>query len=118
MNDSTLWVLTWGAESGSFDSSPGFDYSTINAAVSLEIYFNSDGSQMYTTTSNPGKMHFFDLSEDRTQATLTKTLDTTGGAHHIAFTQDGQYAFVQYSLINLPGMNDGLVSIEDMQNAK
>ena len=115
MYDSTLWVLAWNAKSGSFDASPGFDYATIDAAVALEIYFNSNGSQMYTTTSNPGKMHFFDLNKDRTKATLTKTLDTAGGAHHIAFTKDGQYAFVQNSFINLPGMNDGSVSIVDMQ---
>jgi hypothetical protein len=59
-------------------------------------------------------MHFFDLSEDKRSATLTKTLDTAGGAHHVAFTIDGRYAFVQNSFINLPGMNDGSISVVDM----
>jgi len=114
MNDGTLWTLTWNADSGSFDAAPGFDFATVEAAVPLEIYFNEDGSEMYVSTSNPGKMHFFELDKNRNGATLTKTLDTAGGAHHIGFTKDGRYAFVQNSFINLPGMSDGSVSVVDM----
>ena len=61
-------------------------------------------------------MHFFDLGDAGNTATLTKTLDTAGGAHHVAFTTDGRYAYVQNSFINLPGMNDGSISLIDMSS--
>lgn len=116
MFGATLWSMTWNPESGEFDVAKAFDFEPIGAGVSLELYFNADGSKMYTTTSNPGKMHFFDLNESRNGATLTNTLDTAGGAHHVAFTKDGRYAYVQNSFINLPGMSDGSVSVVDMRS--
>jgi hypothetical protein len=116
MNDASLWVVSWNPETGGFDSQAGYDFSNVGAAVPLEIYFTPDGSEMHVTTSNPGKMHFFDLSEDRKSATLTTTLDTAGGAHHVAYTADGRYAFVQNSFINLPGMNDGSISVVDLNS--
>jgi hypothetical protein len=116
MNDATLWTVTWNPESGTFDSAPGYDFAQVQAAVPLEIYFNSDGSEMHVTTSNPGKMHFFDLSADGRKATHVKTIDTAGGAHHVAYTKDGKYAFVQNSFLNLPGMRDGSISVVDLDS--
>jgi DNA-binding beta-propeller fold protein YncE len=116
MNDASLWVVSWNPKTGTFDSQAGYDFSQVGAAVPLEIYFSEDGSEMHTTTSNPGKMHFFDLSADRKSATLVKTLDTAGGAHHVAYTSDGRYAYVQNSFINLPGMNDGSISVVDLES--
>lgn len=116
MNDATLWSVGWNPETGEFDAASGYDFSKDDAAVPLELYFSADGSEMYVTTANPGKLHFFDLSEDRRKATLTKTLDTANGAHHVGFTKDGRYAFVQNSFINLPGMSDGSVTVVDMRS--
>lgn len=116
MNEGTLWTVAWNPETGNFDSAPGFDFGPERAAVPLEIYFSDDGSEMYVTTANPGKMHFFALSEDRRDAKLVKTLDTANGAHHIAFTKDGRYAYVQNSLLNLPGMSDGSLTVVDMNS--
>ena len=115
MNDASMWTVTWNPASETFEAAPGYDFSDEGAAVPLEIYFNTEGSEMYVSTANPGKMHFFDLSDGGRTATLTKTLDTAGGAHHIAFTKDGKYAFVQNSFLNLPGMSDGSVTVVDMQ---
>lgn len=115
MNDATLWSVTWNPETKGFEAAAGHDFSGDDAAVPLEIYFSPDGAEMYVTTANPGKLHFFDLSDDRRQATLTKTLDTANGAHHVGFTKDGRYAFVQNSFINLPGMSDGSVTVVDMK---
>ena len=42
------------------------------------------------------------------------TIPTAGGAHHFAFSPDNHYAFVQNSFINLPEMDDGSVSVIDM----
>jgi hypothetical protein len=116
MNDASLWVVSWNPKTKTFDSRAGYDFGEVDAAVPLEIYFNADGSEMHVTTSNPGKLHFFDLSKDRKSATLTKTLDTAGGAHHVAYTADGRYAYVQNSFINLPGMSDGSISIVDLKS--
>jgi len=116
MNDATLWTVSWNSESGTFDSTPGFDFSQVEAAVPLEIYFNADGSQMHVTTASPGKMHFFELSNGGRKATLVKTINTGAGAHHVAYTKDGKYAFVQNSFINLPGMRDGSISLVDLES--
>ena len=37
------------------------------------------------------------------------------GAHHVAFTLDGRYAFVQNALLNLPGMSDGSITVIDLK---
>ena len=116
MYGGTLWTLTWNPEKGDFEADKGFDFAGTGAGVPLEIYFNETGTEMYVTTSNPGKMHFFDLGEDKKTVSLTKTLDTAGGAHHVAFTGDGRYAYVQNSFINLPGMRDGSISVVDMES--
>jgi hypothetical protein len=34
----------------------------------------------------------------------------------VAYTADGRYAFVQNSFINLPGMNDGSISVVDLNS--
>jgi hypothetical protein len=114
MNDGTLWTVTWNPGTGAFESAPGFDFATVDAAVPLEIYFNADGSELHVTTSNPGKMHFFTLSDGGRTATHVKALNTAGGAHHIAYDTGGRYAFVQNSFLNLPGMSDGSITVVDL----
>lgn len=115
MNDGTLWSLTWDPKTKTFNPAAGFDFATVDAAVPLEIYFDKAGNEMHVTTSMPGKMHFFRLSDSKNKATHEKTIDTAGGAHHVAYTKDGKYAFVQNSFINLPKMNDGSISVVDLQ---
>ncbi len=51
----------------------------------------------------------------RRRPKLLKSIATAEGAHHVAFTLDGQYAFVQNTLLNLPGMSDGSITIIDMK---
>jgi len=114
MNDASLWSLTWDPKTKKFKAAQEFDFSSEKAAVPLEIYFDSEGEEMHVTTSLPGKMHFFKLNKSKNKAKLEKTIDTAGGAHHIAYTSDGKYAFVQNSFINLPKMNDGSISVVDL----
>jgi DNA-binding beta-propeller fold protein YncE len=71
---------------------------------------------MHITTANPGGMHFFELGADPTELKLVKTLETGEGAHHVGYTKDGQYAFVQNSFINLPGMSEGSISVVDLES--
>lgn len=116
MNGGTLWSATWNKKTGEFDARKAYDFAVEKAGVPLEIYFSDDGARLYVTTAKPGKFHIFDLSEDRTEVSLVKTLDVGEGAHHVAFAKDGRYAWVQNSFINLPGMSEGSISVVDMQS--
>ncbi len=116
MNGGTLWSARWNKKTGEFDARKAYDFAVEKAAVPLEIYFSDNGARLYVTTAKPGKFHIFDLSEDRTEVSLVKTLDVGEGAHHVAFAKDGRYAWVQNSFINLPGMSEGSISVVDMQS--
>ena len=116
MNGGTLWSATWNKKTGEFDARKAYDFAVEKAGVPLEIYFSDNGARLYVTTAKPGKFHIFDLSEDRTEVSLVKTLDVGEGAHHVAFAKDGRYAWVQNSFINLPGMSEGSISVVDMQS--
>jgi DNA-binding beta-propeller fold protein YncE len=111
----SLWTATWNAKTKDFDTAMAFDFKEAAAGVPLEIYFNPAGDRMYVTTSSPGKLHIFDVSKDPAKPKLMKTIDTAEGAHHVAFTKDWKYAFVQNSFINLPKMRDGSISVVDLE---
>ena len=110
----TLWAAKWNPAKKDFEVSQIFDFSTVDAGVPLEMYFTRDGRTLYLTTAKPGSLHFFDVS-DPLKPRLTKTLPAAEGAHHVALTKDGRYGFVQNSLLNLPGMSDGSVTVVDLQ---
>ena len=46
---------------------------------------------------------------------LRKTHEAGGGAHHVALTPDERLAYVQNSLLNLPGMSDGTITVVDLE---
>jgi hypothetical protein len=114
----TLWAATWNPSKKDFDVAEIFDFNQIKAGVPLEMYFNKAADRLYVTTANPGKFHIFDISAGPMQPKLIKTLPAAQGAHHVAFTKDWHYAFVQNSLLNLPGMSDGSVTVIDLQTQK
>jgi hypothetical protein len=89
----------------------------LKAGVPLEIYFtskNGKADQLHVTTAKPGHLHIFDISKDVGKPQLMKSIATAEGAHHVAYTKDGKLAFVQNSLLNLPGMNDGSITVVDL----
>ena len=112
----TMWTATWNPSKRDFDMAEAFDFNKSKSGVPLEVYFR--GKRMYVTTANPGKFHIFDISRGAAKPKLLKTLATAAGAHHVAFTKDGRYGFVQNSFINLPGMRDGSVSVVDLRSGK
>lgn len=114
----TLWAATWNPSKKDFDVAEVFDFNPIKAGVPLEMYFNKAADRLYVTTAKPGKFHIFDISADPMKPKLIKTLPAAEGAHHVAFTRDGRYGFVQNSLLNLPGMSDGSVTVVDLQAQK
>ena len=111
----TLSTATWDPAKKSFTVKQVYDFAPIKAGVPLEIYFNTKGSRLYVTTAKPGHFHIFDISKEPGTPLLLKSIATAEGAHHVAFTLDGRYAFVQNTLLNLPGMSDGSVTVIDMQ---
>ena len=117
MYGGTLWTAKWNASKKDFEVAQVHDFSAQGAGVPLEIYFNKKADRMYVTTAKPGHLHVFDVG-NATQPKLLKSIATAEGAHHVAFTKDGRYAYVQNALLNLPGMSDGSVTIIDLKKEK
>ena len=111
----TLWTAAWNAQKKDFDLQQAYDFATLKVGVPLEIYFNANATRMYITTAKPGHLHVFDISRNPLVPKLLYSVATAEGAHHTAFTKDGRYAFVQNTLLNLPGMSDGSITVVDLQ---
>jgi DNA-binding beta-propeller fold protein YncE len=118
MYEGTLWAAIWNAAKKDFDVTQAFDFGAVKAGVALEIYFNEKGDRLYVTTAKPGHFHIFDIGKDPTKPRLLKTIQAAEGAHHVAFTKDWRYAFVQNTLLNLPGMSDGSITVIDLKTEK
>jgi DNA-binding beta-propeller fold protein YncE len=114
MYGGTLWAATWNTTKKDFDVAQVYDFTAQKVGVPLEIYFNKNGDRMYLTTAKPGHVHIFDTTNPK-QPKLLKSIATAEGAHHVAFTKDGRYAFVQNTLLNLPGMSDGSITVIDLK---
>lgn len=118
MYEGTLWTATWNPARKDFEVGQAHDFAAQGAGVPLEIYFNRKADRMYVTTAKPGHMHIFDLSAGAGKPRLLKSIATAEGAHHVAFTLDGRYAYVQNALLNLPGMSDGSITVIDLKSEK
>ncbi len=115
----TLWTARWSPAKKAFDFAQAFDFSKVKAGVPLEIYFSEGADRLYVTTAAaPGALHVFALGADKTKPQLLKSIPAAAGAHHVAFSPDGRLAFVQNSLLNLPGMSDGSISVVDLAEGK
>jgi DNA-binding beta-propeller fold protein YncE len=114
----TLWTATWNPQKKDFDVAQAFDFAPVKAGIPLELYFNDKADRLYVTTAKPGHLHVFDISKNPGQPVLLKSIPAAEGAHHVAFTKDGQYAYVQNSLLNLPGMSDGSITVVDLAKAE
>lgn len=117
----TLEALVWDADAQAFNRQTIFNFAEHGATVPLEIYFNDDKNpdRMYATTAmKPGHLHIFDISAGPTKPKLLKQIVVADGAHHVGFTPDFRYGFVQNSFINLPDMSDGSVSVVDLEKGE
>jgi DNA-binding beta-propeller fold protein YncE len=110
----TLWALKWDDAKKDFDAVQAYNFADVGGGVPLEIYFNKAVDRLYVTTANPGMFHIFDVTDDPTQPKLLKTLPAAGGAHHVVIDKAETMAWVQNSLINLPGMSDGSITVIDL----
>ena len=112
----TLWTATWNVQTKDFDVAQAFDFGTVLwASVPLEIYFNGKSDRLYVTTAKPGHLHVLDLSKNAAKPELLKSIPTAEGAHHVSLLPKMKnWRFVQNSLLNLPGMSDGSITIVDL----
>jgi hypothetical protein len=113
-----LWSATWNPQSKEFDVALVYDFNGTGSGVPLEIYFGPKSERMYVTTANPGDFHIFDISKDPAKPELLKTIKTAAGAHHVGFTKDWKYGFVQNAFVNLKGMDDGSIKVIDLESEK
>lgn len=109
----TIWTGTWDKADKDFKFRQVYDFNPAKQGVPLEIYFNHKHDHMYVTTANPGHLNVFDISKPA-QPKLLKAIPTAGGAHHVVFSPDEHYAFVQNSFLNLPDMDDGSITVIDL----
>ncbi|HUF56559.1 MAG TPA: YncE family protein [Thermohalobaculum sp.] len=115
MFGNSVWALSWDEAAGELTPAKAIDFAPMDVGgVPLEMYFNPAGDRLYVTTANPGHLHVFDVSAGVMAAEPIASIPTAGGAHHVGFTKDGKYAFVQNSFINLPDMRDGSVTVIDL----
>jgi len=114
MFGNTLWTGVWNSMSQNFSFSQIFDFNPLKQGVPLEIYFNHALDKMYITTASPGYLNIFDI-KNPAKPVLEKSIPTAEGSHHVVFSPDERYAFVQNNLLNLPGMSDGSITVVDLQ---
>ena len=117
MMENSLWGLKWDSDLKTFITKEIFNFRKHDKSLMpLEIYFNSNLTRTYVTSANPGKIHIFDISKDKMSPILIKSLKTAGGSHHVAITKDENLAYVQNGLLNIPGINDGSITVVDLNN--
>jgi hypothetical protein len=110
----TIWSATWENASKTFKFQQVYDFNVGKQGVVLEITYNQNHDRMFVTTAKPGYLNVFDISQPA-QPKLLKAIPAAGGAHHIVLSPDERYAFVQNSFLNLPEMDDGSISVIDLE---
>ena len=113
MMENSLWALKWDNNLKSFITKEVFDFRK-NLIHFLQIYYNNNTTRAYITSADPGGIHIFDISKDKMNPTLIKSLKTAGGSHHVAISKNENFAYVQNGLLNIPGINDGSISVIDL----
>jgi len=114
----TLWLAVWDPAKEIFNFKQVYDFENIGSKIPLNIDFNEEGDKLYVTTGIPGHLNIFDIGQDPENPKLLRSIKTAEGAHHIVFSPDKRYAFVQNNLLNLPGLSDGSISVVDLEKGE
>lgn len=116
MLDASLWKMNWNASTQSFDVAMIDDGEPRGQSWPLEMYVGPDGN-LYVSFAQPGVVNVYDIQNPQAPR-LMRTLPADAGAHHIAFSDDGKFMFVNNNLLSLPGMNAGTISAVDLTTGK
>jgi WD40 repeat protein len=109
----TLWMAAWDPSSKSFSFQQVDDLGRRGQGVVLELEHNRKHDRLYITTAKPGHVNIYDVSDPRRPQFL-KAIPAAAGAHHLVFSPDERYLFVQNSLLNLAGLSDGAITVIDV----
>jgi DNA-binding beta-propeller fold protein YncE len=113
MLEATLWSAVWNTERKDFAFQQIDDYGPRGQGVALEMLYNRKGDRLYVTTGKPGHVNVYDNSDPQHPKFL-KAISAAAGAHHLVLSEDERYLFVQNSLLNLPGLSDGSITVIDL----
>ena len=117
MIESTLWVAVWNSTTKTFAFKQIDDFTTRGHKMPLGIEFDRAGRHLYVTTANPGHVTRYDITDPQNPVFLN-AIATAPGAHHVVFSPDEKYLFVQNNMLSLPGISDGSISVIDMAQGK
>lgn len=109
----TLWTAVWNPTTKTFAFQQADDFGTRGHGVALEMEHNRNGDRLYVTTAKPGHVNVYDIAVPQKPKFL-KAIPAAAGAHHLVFSADERYLFVQNSLLNLPGLSDGSITVIDV----
>ena len=112
MLDATIWVLLWDEQINSFTPQLVDDGTDREQSWPLDLSIGPKGN-LYVSFAVPGVVNEYSL-ENPAQPELIRTLPAQGGAHHVLFSNDERYMFVQNNLLNLDGLNSGTISAVDL----
>ena len=110
----TLWTATWNPQKKDFDVAQVFDFATVKSGIPLEIYFNGKADRLFVSTAKPGHLHVFDISKYPGKPELLKSIPAAEGPITLPSRKMSGLPFVQNSLLNLPGMSDGSITVIDL----
>jgi len=113
MYGGTLWTAVWNPGTKGFNFTQVDDFGSRGHGVALEMEHNKKRDRLYVTTAKPGHVNVYDVSDPQKPKFL-KAIPAAAGAHHLVFSPDERYLFVQNSLLNLPGMSDGSITVIDV----
>ena len=117
MIEAALWQGVWDEGRKAFSFRVADDLGARGQGFPLEMEFNRRGDRLYVTSAKPGVVNVYDVA-DPTRPRLLQTIRAAPGAHHLVFSPDERCLFVQNSLLNLPGMDDGSITVIDVAQGK
>jgi len=112
MLDSTIWALLWDEQTNSFTPQLVDDGTDREQSWPLDLSIGPKGN-LFVSFAVPGVVNEYSL-ENPAQPELIRTLPAQAGAHHVLFSNDERYMFVQNNLLNLDGLNSGTISVVDL----
>ena len=112
MLDGTIWVLEWDENTESFNPTLVDDGTKREHSWPLDLNIGPNGN-LFVSFAVPGVVNEYSLKVPQ-QPELLRTLPAMPGAHHVLFSKDEKYMFVQNNLLNLDGLNSGTISVVDL----
>ncbi|HEY7677071.1 MAG TPA: YncE family protein [Candidatus Methylomirabilis sp.] len=117
MLEAALWQGMWEAARKAFDFRVADDLGPRGQGFPLGMEFNGKGDRLYVTVAKPGVVNVYDVA-DPARPRFLQTIPAAPGAHHLVFSPDEKYLFVQNSLLNPPEMDDGSITVIDVAQGK